>query len=217
MVELRLSWMRRFFFTEGTVFVCWLACLTISSAFAQDVPTPTSVFLQNQVVRIANLPSLTAQSSNPTAVLATSLETIIHDKDVCCGKDSGLEEAVLSASSLKDLSAKAQGRHVLSDGLPINVRAEYLPQSSLSDRFLVSTLTDQQPMLVEWKSRVYVVYGAVYDETRTYNPDGWQFTIHKLLLLDVRFADHRRETEFNSDTDDWKTIQGLLTLSVIRP
>src|ERR1700733_12407332 len=111
MVELRLSWMRRFFFTEGTVFVCWLGCLTISSAFAQDVPTPTSVFLQNQVVRIANLPSLTAQSSNPTAVLATSLETIIHDKDVCCGKDSGLEEAVLSASSLKDLSAKAQGRH----------------------------------------------------------------------------------------------------------
>jgi hypothetical protein len=195
---------------------CALACLATSLVSAQDIPTPTTVFLQNQVVRIANLPSLTAPSSNPAAVLATSLETVIQDKDVCCGKNSGLEDALLSASSLKDLSAKAQGRHVLSDGLSTNIRTEYLPQSSLNDRFLVSTLTNQQPMLIEWKSRVYVLYGAVYDETRTYNPDAWQFTIHKLLLLDVRFSDHRREVEFNNDSDDWKTIPGLLTLSVIR-
>ena len=170
-----------------------------------------------QVVRIANLPSLTASSLNPTAVLATSLETIIHDKDVCCGKDSGLEDAVLSGSSLRDLSAKVEGKHVLSDGLPINVRVEYLPQSSLSTRVLVNSLTDQKPMLIEWKSRVYVLYGAVYDETRIYDPDEWQFTIRKLLLLDVRFSDRRKEVEFNSETDDWKTIQGLLTLSVVRP
>jgi len=105
----------------------------------------------------------------------------------------------------------------LSDSLPINVRVEYLPQSSLSARVLVNSLTDQKPMLIEWKSRVYVLYGAVYDETRIYDPDGWQFTIRKLLLLDVRFSDRRKEVEFNSETDDWKTIQGLLTLSVVRP
>jgi len=96
-----------------------LACLVTTPAFAQNTPSPIAVFLQ--VVRIANLPSLTASSLNPTAVLATSLETIIHDKDVCCGKDSGLEDAVLSGSSLRDLSAKVEGKHVLSDGLPINV------------------------------------------------------------------------------------------------
>ena len=105
----------------------------------------------------------------------------------------------------------------MSDSLPINVRVEYLPQSSLSARVLVNSLTDQKPMLIEWKSRVYVLYGAVYDETRIYDPDGWQFTIRKLLLLDVRFSDRRKEVEFNSETDDWKTIQGLLTLSVVRP
>jgi hypothetical protein len=192
-----------------------LACLVTTPAFAQNTPSPIAVFLQ--VVRIANLPSLTASSLNPTAVLATSLETIIHDKDVCCGKDSGLEDAVLSGSSLRDLSAKVEGKHVLSDGLPINVRVEYLPQSSLSTRVLVNSLTDQKPMLIEWKSRVYVLYGAVYDETRIYDPDEWQFTIRKLLLLDVRFSDRRKEVEFNSETDDWKTIQGLLTLSVVRP
>jgi hypothetical protein len=210
--EFRFSVANRLLLIQRIVFVgAALAWLTAVSASA-----PTAVSLPNQVVRIENLPSLTAPSLKSTAVLATALETIIRDKDVCCGKDSALEDAVLSAESLKDLSAKVQGRHVLGDGLPINVRVEYLPQSSLSASVLVSSLTDQQPMLIEWKSRVYVLYGAVYDETRIYDPDGWQFTIRKLLLLDVRFSDRRKEVEFNSETDDWKTIQGLLTLSVVR-
>ena len=72
-------------------------------------------------------------------------------------------------------------------------------------------------MLLEWKSRVYVLYGANFDEVRQYNPDDWLFTIHKLLLLDVRFSDQQREVELNNQTDDWKAIQGLMTLSVVRP
>ncbi len=217
MAELRFSIINRLLFIGRLIFVGWaLAWLTTASASAQNTPSPNAVFLPNQVVRIANLPSLTAPSWKSTAVLATALETVIRDKDVCCGKDSGLEDAVLSASSLKDLSAKIEGRHVLSDGLSINVRAEYLSPSSLGAPALVSTLTNQKAMLVEWKSRVYVVYGAVYDETRIYDPDGWQFVIRKLLLLDVRFFDHRREVEFNSESDDWNTIQGVLTVSFVR-
>jgi hypothetical protein len=183
---------------------------------AQNDPTPTVVFLPNQMVRIANLPSLTAPSSKTAAVLATTLETILDDKDLCCGKDSGLEDAVLSSPSLKELSAKVQGRHVLGDGLSVMVRAEYYPQSSVGAGTVIGTLMRQQPMLIEWKSRVYVLYGAVFDETRIYDPDGWRFVIHKLLLLDIRFSDQRWETEFKSETDDWETIQGFLTLSVVR-
>lgn len=217
MAKLRFSLFSRLLLMRRLMFAGWaLAWLAMASASAQNTSSAAAVFLPNQVVRIANLPSLTAPSSNPTAVLATTLEIVIHDKDVCCGKDSGLEDAVLSASSLKDLSAKIQGRHVLGDGLSINVRAEYLPPSSLGAPLLVSTLMNQKPMLLEWKSRVYVVYGAVYDETRIYDPDGWQFVIHKLLLLDVRFSDHRREVEFNSESDDWNTIQGVLTVSFVR-
>ncbi len=216
-MALRFSLINRFLFIRRPMFAGWaLACLALASASAQDAPSPTAIFLPNQVVRITNLPALAAPSSKSSAVLATALETIIRDKDVCCGRDSGLEDAVLSASSLKDLSAKTEGRHVLGDGLPINVRAEYLSPSSLGARVLVNTLTNQKPMLIEWKSRVYVVYGAVYDETRIYDPDGWQFVIRKLLLLDVRFSDHRREVEFNSESDDWNAIQGVLTVSVVR-
>src|SRR5208282_718682 len=144
------------------------------SAFAQ----PHAWFLPNQEVRVANLPLLTTPSADASAVLATALETILHDRDVCCGKGSGLEDAVLSAqSSLKALSAKLQGRHVLGDGLSIVVRAEYFPKSSIGAPIMLKTLMDQQPMLIEWKSHLYVLYGAIYDETRTYNLGERQFAI----------------------------------------
>ena len=149
-------------------------------------------------------------------MVATALETILRDRDVCCGKNSGFEDAVLSASSLKELSAKLEGKHVLSDGLSVMVRTQYFPQNPASARLMIKALMDQQPMLLEWKSRVYVLYGANFDEIRQYNPDDWLFTIRKLLLLDVRFSDQRREIELNSQTDDWKAIQGFMTLSVVR-
>ncbi len=193
-----------------------LVCLATVSVQAQNVP---SAILPNQKALIVKLPSLTAPSADPSAVLATSLETIIHDKDVCCGKDSGLEDAVLSApSSLKELSAKVQGRHVLGDGRSVMVRAEYFPQNSIDVNALIKALIDQHPMLIEWKNRVYVLYGAVFDESADYG-DGTRAyaALHKLLLRDVRFSDHRREVQFNSETDDSKTIQGLLTLTVVRP
>jgi hypothetical protein len=183
------------------------------SAFAQDVPS--TWFLPNQEVSVANLPVLTAPSAEPSAVLATALETILPDRDVCCGKDSGLEDAVLSApSSLKELGAKLQGRHVLGDGLSIVVRTWYFPKSSLDPNLTITTLMNQQPMLLKWNSHIYVLYGATYDETRSYNGGG-QFVIHKLWLLDPRYSDRRRETELNA-TDDWTKIQGILALSVVR-
>jgi hypothetical protein len=187
-------------------------------ALAQDVPAqPNRVFLRNQVVVVADLPVLKAPSQDASAVLATALETVLHDKDVCCGKDSSLGDAVLSAESLKELTAKLKGRHVLGDGRSIMVHAEYFPQGPTFARPIVKTLMDQQPMLLEWNSRVYVLYGANFDEIRQYNPDDWIFAIRKFSLLDVRFSDQRRETEFNSQTDDWKTVQGVMRVSVARP
>jgi hypothetical protein len=33
-------------------------------------------------------------------------------------------------------------------------------------------------------------------------------------LLDPRFSDQRRETQFNRDADDWGQVQGLLQLAI---
>jgi hypothetical protein len=175
------------------------------------------VFYPDQEVRVTNLPSLTAPSPSSSAVLTTALEIILHDKAVCCGKNSALEDAVLSESlSLKDLSGKLQGRHLLSDdGRPFVVNAEYVPQGSINAGMLVGALQDQHALLIEWKSRLYVLYGAIFGATR-YSSGNLQYSIHKLLLVDPRFSDQRRQTEFNRETDDWGKVQGLLRLAVVR-
>ncbi len=200
---------------SAKLFVCSvLGCIATLSAFAQD--EPSYVFHPKQDVRVANLPVLTAQSTDPSAVLAAALETILRDKAVCCGKDSALEDTVLAAStSLRELSAKLQGKHVMSDGRSVIVGAEYVPQNSITPNLMISALIDQHALLIKWKSHFYVLYGAIFDET-VYSSGQRQFAVHKLLLLDPRFSDRRRQIEFNRDSDDWGKVEGLLALTVAR-
>jgi len=177
-----------------------------------------SVFLPNQEVRVANLPALTAPSRKRFAVLATELETVLHRKAICCGKDSALEDAVEYASlanpiSLKEFSTKLQGKHQLSDGQAIVVTADYIPQSSIRADSIVRSLLEQHALLLEWKSHVYVLYGALYDETR-FTSGERAYSIDKLFLLDPRFSDARREVVFNRGTDDLREVQGMLLVSV---
>jgi hypothetical protein len=57
--------------------------------------------------------------------------------------------------------------------------------------------------------------GTEINDTRYYSGVR-QYAIVKLLLLDPRFSDQRRETVFNRETDDWEKVKGLLTLAVVR-
>ena len=94
--ELLLSPINRSYLTAKTFFVCFvmLVCMAPVLASAQGRHPDggaSVVFLPNQEVSVANLPLLTAASPDASAVLATALETILPDRDVCCGKDSGLK------------------------------------------------------------------------------------------------------------------------------
>jgi len=212
--KLRSSRKNRSFSTAKVlVAVSVLGCIPTASALAQNT---WGYVHPNQEVRVANLPSLTAPSTNASAVLATALETILHDKAVCCGKNSALGDTALSAPlSLKELSARLQGRHVLSDGRSVTVSAEYVPQNSITPDLMISALLKQHALLIEWRAHFYVLYGVVFDETR-YDSGLAQYAVHKLLLRDPRFSDQRRDVEFNRETDDWGKVQGLLTLAVAR-
>jgi len=176
------------------------------------------VYYPKQEVRISDLPSLTAKSTNATDVLVTSVEIIFRDKEVCCGKKSALEDRVQSADpmSLKDIGNKLQGRHLLSDGRPIIVAAEYLPAASVNSGQLISALMEKRSPLMEWNSHLYVVYGVIYDKTLDYSSGATMDAIRKFLLLDTRFSDERREDSFNGQTDDWGKVQGLLLLKAAR-
>jgi hypothetical protein len=172
-------------------------------------------YYPNTEVRINNLPSLTAKSKDASDVLAASLGIIFREKDVCCGKNSALEDDVQRADpkSLKDVATRLQGRHLLSDGRPIMIAAEYVPATSLVAGSLIGTLTDKQPLLMEWNSHLYVVHGMIY--STTYTAEGGRVdSVLTIFLLDTRFSDQRREVIFDRATDDWGKVQGLLILRV---
>jgi len=192
-------------------FLIFFSCLVCAQA---DAPDAILWFHPNQEVRVNSLPAVTAASADPSAALRAALETVIHDKTLCCGRGSAMGESELAGmTSLKELSAKLQGRHFSRDSRTVVVTADYVPQSSINSGLIIGALLDQHAPLIEWKSHVYVLYGAIFNETR-FTSGMRQYAILKLLLLDTRFSDQRRETAFNRETDDWELVQGLLKVAV---
>jgi hypothetical protein len=182
-----------------------ILCLAFCGyAHAQDLYKPESV-------RVSNLPTLMARSHDPSDVLLTSLDTILHDREVCCGKDSALEDSAQRAdpASLQDVAAKLQGRHLLSDGRPIMVTAKYIAPDAVNAYLLIETLQQKHAMLLLWKSHLYVLYGATYILDFDPNSGDSSDNVLTLLLIDTRYSDSRRNVEFNRETDDWSKVQGF--------
>jgi len=173
-------------------------------------------YVSIQEVRVSGLPVLVAPSHQPMDVLLTSVATIAHDRSVCCGEDSALADDVARADplSLKDVADKLQGRHLLSDGRPIMVSAEYSDPATINASVLIATLRDKHATLFEWNSHLYVCNGVTY--RRDYDPaTGAQVnTILKFLLLDTRYSGSRRSVIFDRETDDWSKVHGVMRLSV---
>lgn len=199
-------------------FLCVAAFPIIASQFVCSQETPGYTYLPNQEVRVDGLRPIKAKSTDPADVLLAALETILHDQDLCCGKNSALADSAQSAdpSSLSDISVKLQGKHVLSDGRSISVTVEYLSTSSINPGQIVGSLQARHAILMQWNSHLYVLYGALFDET-WYNSGDKTYAVRQLLLLDPRFSDERRSASFHRESEDWGKVQGMLTLSVTLP
>lgn len=182
----------------------------------QDMPGGWKWIHPNQEIRVAELPSATAHSHDPSDVVVAALEIAFHDPTICCGKNSALEDRGLTADplSLKSIASKVEGRWLLSDGRPIQITVNLLKAGGTVDNsyWIVNNLRDNHPMLFVWDSHLYVLYGAVYDED-AYSDGSTVNMIHKLLLVDPRYSGSRREAAFNRDTDDWSKVQGMLMLT----
>lgn len=177
------------------------------------------VLYQDQVLEVRDLPSLMARSPHRADVILTSLDTIFHDREVCCGKDSALEDSAGAADpkSLEDVASKLQGRHLLGDGRPIMVTATYSTTDAVNSGTLITWFQNHHAALMQWNSRVYVVHGIVYQWTASGDTDSGVQTgtmIHKFLLWDTRYSDSRREVVFNRETDDLSKVDGFLFVDV---
>jgi hypothetical protein len=182
-------------------------------AYGQQVAYP------EQEVHVNDLPALTARSPHAADVLATSLEILFNDKEVCCGNNSALEDSIESADpkSLKDIASKLQGRHLLSDGRAIMVTTEYLTPDQVNAGHLITMIRNQRAALMMWNSRVYVVCGVTYVGMVDYSTNQTAYAVHKFLMEDVRFSDSRRAVSFDRLTEDAGKVQGLLFVQAARP
>lgn len=191
-----------------------LLCLVLSLAYGQDVSSGYPTIRPNQELRVPDLPRLKARTHDRSDVLLTSLDIIFHNHEICCGRDSALEDSAQHADprSMKDIVTKLQGRHLLGDGRPIAVSVTDMMPYSANPVAIVDQLAKRQALLLMWNSRLYVLAGALYDES--YFQDGTRIdTIDKFYLLDPRYSDGRREVTFTRTKDDWNDVQGLLLLS----
>jgi hypothetical protein len=185
--------------------------------FGYSKPSFAQQSTRDQALEVHNLPSLMARSPHSSDVLLTSLDTVFHDREVCCGKDSALEDVVqtVDPKSLADVAGKLAGRHILSDGRAVTITAHYVTPDQVSGGNMIAQMTKDHAALMQWNQRIYVVHGIVYLWDITQNPESGGSAspvLHKFLLWDTRYSDSRREVVFNRETDDPKTIQGLLFL-----
>lgn len=187
------------------------------SAGAQDQPAQGYVLHPHQEIKVAPLPSIMADSRAEADVVSASVATALMDPEICCGRNSALEDQVGSISrlSLKELGAKVRGKHYLGDGSPVVIKDDYWPAASVNVEQIVGTLQAQRPLLMTWNGHTYVVYGAVFNEY-VYDSGVNAHVIEKLLLLDTRFDGDRRYVTFDRQTDDWGNVTGLLSLTVTR-
>jgi hypothetical protein len=196
------------------------AGLMLAGSLALSCRAKAQVLNTDLDVRVSGLPSLMARSHDLADVLPTSIDTILHDRRLCCGTDSSLGDSVAAADprSLQDIGNKLQGRHLLPDGRPITVTAEYWPASAINSGKVIGSLTDQHALLMTWNSHLYVVYGAVYQWAMFGGDEGAtaQTVIRKFLLLDTRYSDFRRRVVFDRATDDLSKVQGMLYIALAK-
>lgn len=193
--------------------LCVLQLLLASALYllAALCPIQAQVVSPEQEIEVAGLPRLTAKSAEPSDVLLTSLDTVLNDHDVCCGKDSALEDSLERSDpgSLKDVASKLQGRHLLGDGRPIEVTTEYLTPEQVSVGHMMTMLGNKHAALVQWKSHLYVVHGVVYAWIGD-DQGGREPVLRKFLLTDTRYSDSRREVFFIPGPDDAGKVQEML-------
>ena len=182
---------------------------------------------RDQEVRVAALPSTVAASTSESDVVVASVATAVMERDVCCGRNSALEDQVVAASasteklSLRELGERLRGKHYLDNGTAISVADQYWPaapteQNSVKPGDIISSLMAQRPLLMNWDGHLYVLHGVVFDECND-SYTGYAFSaIRTLLLVDTRFSGRRRYVSFNRQTDDWGKVTGLLALAITR-
>lgn len=127
-------------------------------------------------------------------------------------KISGGELCIDPMPDFERLSRSLTGTFTLDDGRKFTLEAQINPGAPSSVDQTIAPLTKGQPLLIFWKSRAYLLRGAVYDEY-IYPNGQFMHQIREMQLLDPLGKGKERELTFVNGTDDPADIQGVVFLT----
>ena len=164
-------------------------------------------------------PSITARRPCENWGWAASVETLLKSAGVAMPQNfwvmraNGGEVCVANPENVLSLNQFIDGDFALDDGRRIRVESHYVPNQQISVEDLILALRNQQPRIMFWKNRAYVIYGMVYDELIA--PAGVRrYQWKQFKLIDPMYSDPKqREVVLNSDHDDPADLAGILAIT----
>ncbi len=185
--------------------------LTSQSSFGQGETVVTAPFQKVEVV----VPYVLATTTTEADVLAATVATAVRDKEICCGKNSVLHDAVYAADtrSLSRVGEKLRGKYRQGDGSYFSLRDKYWPGYAVRAEDIIASLSAQRPLVIRWDDRLCVLYGAVFDLNKFQSGTEVR-VVRKLLLIDPRYAGDKRYVEFDRQKDDFGKLTEFLSLAI---
>lgn len=176
------------------------------------------VRLPEQTIEIAEIHLATPGQKCANYAWAVALEAILRmqqvtlDQHFWVQKASGGELCIETVPDAEMLAATINGTYTLEDGRKVRLETHAIAGAPMPDEAIVP-LQRQQPAILFWRSRTFLVRGVTYDEY--IYPNGQRmFQILQLKLLDP-LGGKDSELSFVNGRDDPGEIGGVLSVTVV--
>ena len=177
-----------------------------------------------QVVVAAEVPKSYVAAAQPcdNYAWAAAVEMLLRQKQVSLPQRDWVMKAYggykcispLSAEDYADLLRYLNGDYALTPERRVRIEAEFDPGAPTTPDAFIAAFRAGEPLLLVWKGKAYVWYGAVYDEY-IHVTGNRMFELLELKLLDpLAKSEKERTISFVKGKDDPNQIDGVMWIRV---
>lgn len=198
-----------------TILAVLIGSLFSLLAWTQDMTGGYEIVHPYQRVEIRGLAATAAKDGEAASVAKTAISITLSGSKLKCAPESEVSSVIEANADapLSTLASKLSGTSCASDGQILKMTATFTPNGAIKANDLVASIKQGQPLIVEWRHSLYVLYGVIYDEHL--NSDGSQNNvIRELLLIDPRYSGKQRRITFVRGKDNFDDVAGTLSMLV---
>lgn len=147
--------------------------------------------------------------------IATMLrvQNVALDQHFWVQKANGGEVCLDPLPDVDRLTKAINGVYILEEGRKVTLQAQVIAGAPRIPDDVIAPLKKGIPLLIFWKSRAFLLHGAVYDEY--IYPNGQRmFQLTELKMTDLLATGKQREVVFTNGTDDPSEISAIVRVDV---